>query len=287
MKIYEYAKSRNIKSKDIVVKLHELGFTHVKNHLSLVPEKIIDKLDKIDFPQNKVITIRKSQNVLIISMECTPFFSKGLGEMVSNKIQFNNLYGNNVKVILPKHKLNSSDLIFCKDINVVVYDKQRGGKVYKYESKGIEYYFIENDYYFDRNDLYGFFDDAERFAFFAKASLEIIKFLDFKFDLINVHDWTLGLFPLMYKKAFDNEQKEAIIEFSVYGSTYQGIYGPEVLTDVFGLDEKYFEDKTVEYANSVNLLKAGLVTADKLDINKVALNDLKDSYLKQYIYDNM
>jgi len=31
---------------------------------------------------------------------------------------------------------------------------------------GVKFYFIDNEYYFKRHGLYGFYDDAERFALF-------------------------------------------------------------------------------------------------------------------------
>jgi len=284
--VHEYAKERNIKSKDVVKKLHQLGYTTVKNHLSLIPERIIDDLDRVQFPPAKQIIPKQNKQICMISLECSPFISNGLGDMVKNRIEYGQIHGNHIKVILPKFKMNSEHLVYIKDVTVSVSHQTRVGKVYQYEENNIEYYFIENDYYFNRDNLYGFYDDAERFAFLIKASIELISSFNINFNTINIHDWPLGLFPILYKEKFV-EKYNSVIEFSIYGSTYQGIYGLDVLTEVFGIDRKYFDDKTAEYANSVNLLKAGIVTANKVDINKVALNDLKSSYLKQYIYDNM
>ena len=50
--------------------------------------------------------------------------------------------------------------------------------VYTYDYDGIKYYFIDNEKYFKRDEgVYGYYDDAERFAFFAKAVLEIFRLL--------------------------------------------------------------------------------------------------------------
>ncbi|QVK17316.1 translation initiation factor IF-2 N-terminal domain-containing protein [Mycoplasmatota bacterium] len=286
MKIYEYARNRNIKSKDVVKKLHELGFKHVKNHLSLVPEKLIDELDTIDF-EKKVKEIKKeSKTIVLIAMECSPFISKGLGDMVQNKIKFNQLKGNKTIVIMPKYHFDSQLLDGVLELNISVNHQNKIGKVYKTTYEHSDYYLVDSDY-FNRSEVYGYPDDAERFAFLAKASIQTIKKLDQTVDVINVHDWPLGLFPLLFNDILKEELKETQIEFSAYGSTYQGIYGLEVLTDIYELDRKYYDDHTVEYANSVNFLKTGLVTADRIDINKVALYDLKNSYLKDFVYDNM
>ena len=46
------------------------------------------------------------------------------------------------------------------------------------------YYLIDNQYYFKRQGLYGHFDDAERFAFFSRAVLEMLPYIEFKPDVI-------------------------------------------------------------------------------------------------------
>lgn len=282
MKIYEYARERNIKSKDVVNKLHELGFTYAKNHLSLVPEKLLDKLDQITFPNAKIK--RESKIMTFISMECAPFVSSVVGDTVRNKLKYKNLDGDKNIVVLPKYNIDIQNLSHFMDINISVHHQIRTGKVFKTTYEEVDYYFVDSDFYFKRDKIYGFYDDSERFAFFAKAAIVIIKQLNLTIDIINVHDWPLGLFPILYKDTINNETK---IEFTVYGSTYQGIYGLDVLTDVFELDRKYFDNHTVEYALSVNFLKAGILTADKIDINKIALDDMKNSYLKKFVYDNM
>ncbi len=290
MKIYEYARKRKVKSKEVVKKLHQLGYKNVKNHLSLVPEKVIEQLDEIHFDsevkQKKKRNVQTSQTNGIISMECAPFTTKGLGDMVRNKIQYNQMNGIRNIVIIPKYNIDDHILEHVMDINLSVQHQKKSGKVYFTNYENAEYYLIDSEY-FRRDSLYGYYDDTERFAFLAKAAIEVIKHLNVKFDVINVHDWPLGLFPILFKDTLKNEFEETKIEFSVYGSTYQGIYDVNVLTDVFELDKKYYDDHIVEYAMSVNFLKSGLITADMVDINQVALNDLKNSYLKDFVYDNM
>lgn len=40
--------------------------------------------------------------------------------------------------------------------------------VFEAHYNGVMFYFIDNEYYFKRCGLYGFYDDAERFAFFPE-----------------------------------------------------------------------------------------------------------------------
>ena len=60
------------------------------------------------------------------------------------------------------------------------------------------YYFIDNEYYFKRGTLYGHYDDAERFAFFSRAILEMLPYIDFHPDMIHCNDWQTALVPVYY-----------------------------------------------------------------------------------------
>ena len=59
------------------------------------------------------------------------------------------------------------------------------------------YYFLDNEYYFKRRGLYGFYDDGERFAFFSRAVLETLFYIDFTPDIINCNDWQTALVPCL------------------------------------------------------------------------------------------
>ncbi|MDX1643861.1 MAG: NADP-dependent isocitrate dehydrogenase [Thermoanaerobaculia bacterium] len=59
-------------------------------------------------------------------------------------------------------------------------------------------YLIGNDFYFDRKGFYGedgadYPDNASRFIFFCRATLELCKAIGFKPDIIHCHDWQTGL----------------------------------------------------------------------------------------------
>lgn len=50
-------------------------------------------------------------------------------------------------------------------------------------------YFIAERSLFDRPEIYGYSDDAYRFAFFSRAALDLIPALDWKPDVVHCHDW--------------------------------------------------------------------------------------------------
>ncbi len=46
-------------------------------------------------------------------------------------------------------------------------------------------YFIQNAKYYDRDGIYMYPDDAERFVFFSRSALEMLKHLNWRPDIIH------------------------------------------------------------------------------------------------------
>ena len=88
--------------------------------------------------------------------------------------------------------------------------------------------FIDNEYYFARGQVYGEYDDAERFAYFSKAVLEVLPDLDWKPDVINCNDWQTALVPVYYNLMFSSRPFYENIKtvFTIHNIQYQGRYGP-------------------------------------------------------------
>jgi len=87
----------------------------------------------------------------------------------------------------------------------------------------ITYYFIDNEYYFKRDGYYGYYDEAERFAFFSKAVLEILPVIGFKPDIIHCNDWQTGVvsaFLNAWYKGLDF-YKDIKTVFTIHNLKYQ------------------------------------------------------------------
>jgi len=126
------------------------------------------------------------------------------------------------------------------------------------------YYLIDNQYYFKRDGMYGHYDDAERFAFFSRAILEMIPHIGFTPDVIHCNDWQTALVPL-YLNAFyreDEVYKKIKTVYTIHNIQYQGKYGFELTDDVLGLPEG--SASLLEYDNCINFMKGGIQCADKI-----------------------
>jgi len=106
--------------------------------------------------------------------------------------------------------------------------------------------------------------DAERFAFFARAVIEMIRYIDFKPDIIHANDWQSALIPVYYSLFYAGQEGYEDIKtvFTIHNIQYQGKYGMEILEDVFGIPQS--ARPIVEQDGCVNLMKGAIETADRV-----------------------
>lgn len=142
---------------------------------------------------------------------------------------------------------------------------QKDFSVYSFQAEDFKIYLIKNDYYFDRDYLYGtpqgdYPDNGERFAFFCLASLEVMKKLDFRPDLIHAHDWQSAITFAYLKHVLqkDNFFSKTRSLFTVHNLAYQGLFDKDILMRT-GLPEYLFNPEDLEFYGRVNFLKAGLL----------------------------
>jgi len=133
----------------------------------------------------------------------------------------------------------------------------------------VEVLLVANDECFDRPTLYGgsedYTDNSERFIFFARAAMELAARQGQPFDIIHCHDWQTGLVPAYQKLLYQSSSavQHARTVMTIHNMAYQGLFWhwDMLLT---GLDWTYFNWQQMEFWGQLNLLKTGLVFADRL-----------------------
>lgn len=216
------------------------------------------------------------KQIVIIASECQPFFASGgladvIGSLPTRIAKLVNTDGekNQVSVILPLYSKFTNNtyrnkLAYVGQTTVNLSWRKQYCGVFKYSSKGINYYFIDNEYYFKKSSYYGYFDDGERFAFFSKAAIETIKYLDITPDIIHCHDWQTGLVPVYLRTTYYNDErfKETKRIFTVHNIEYQGVYSydEDILEDVFGLAAS--DGYLLEYRGQLNIMKGAMETSN-------------------------
>lgn len=133
---------------------------------------------------------------------------------------------------------------------------------------------VRHDPYFGRDGLYqqagvDYPDNLERFAFFCRAVMEVLRALrqisGWIPDLIHAHDWQTALCPVYLRtlSAAPVGLKRPGSLFTVHNLGYQGIF-PASDYPKCGLGPELFTSQTLEFHGSVNLMKGGLALADFL-----------------------
>ena len=214
----------------------------------------------------------EQKQIVYIASECEPFFSTGnLGSVVnsiSNRINKLGKGQYDVSVILPLYSHINRDyrnkLIYVSQMIVNLSWRKQYCGIYKYEKQGVTFYFLDNDYYFKRHNLYGYFDDAERFAFLSKAALDMIVYLNIKPSIIHAHDHLTGLVPVYLRTLFEGVEnfKNTKSIFTIHSVDYQGVYGldDDIICDVYGLPIS--AKPLLDYNNNSNVMKAAMETSD-------------------------
>ena len=80
--------------------------------------------------------------------------------------------------------------------------------------------------------------------------------------VLHAHDWqsALTVVYLKYKYGLTPGYAEIKTVFTIHNIAYQGVYGFDILGDVFELTER--ESSVLDYSGSINLMKGAIVCAD-------------------------
>lgn len=208
-------------------------------------------------------------NVLFAASEVAPFIKTGgLADVAGSLPQALARQGHDVRVILPLYEGIGEDwrgqMTYLQCFHVHLAWRAPYCGLFELKKDGVTYYFVDNEYYFKRRDLYGHYDDAERFAFFCRAVIESPGHLGFRPDVIHCNDWQTALAPIYLLEERQNvpELADAKSVFTIHNIEYQGRYGRELLTDLFGLSEGYFHEHMLSYYGDINLMKGAIYAAD-------------------------
>ncbi|PSL40378.1 starch synthase [Planomicrobium soli] len=207
--------------------------------------------------------------IVMAAAECAPFVKVGgLGDVMGALPKELVELGHEVMVILPKYNLipekYEEEFSFVKEIEIPFkYDKKKCG-IFEYVQNGVRFIFLEHDNYFKRERVYGHTDDAERYAFFNRAALAVMQVLDFKADILHVHDWHAAMMPFLVREdeQFREFNENIKTMLTIHNLFYQGPYSKEVFLSNYEMDERYFDEGIVEWNGKFNMMKAGLLYAD-------------------------
>lgn len=208
-------------------------------------------------------------NILYAASEALPFVaSGGLADVAGSLPAAINHEGHDCRVVLPLYAdikpVFKANLTFVANFSVDVGWRKQYCGVFTVVVGGVTYYLLDNEFYFKRPGLYGFYDDAERFTFFSRAILEMLRYVDFKPQVINANDWQTALVPVYYDIFYRYQQGYEGIKtvFTIHNIQYQGKYGLELIAEILGIP--LYHAPIIEYDGCVNFMKGAIEVADKV-----------------------
>ena len=223
--------------------------------------------------------------IAIAASEAAPYCKTGgLGDvMQALPGELAKLADNEVCLFLPYYKRIKDDPSFETEfltafgINLAWRQQHVGLFRLKSRKKKLKIYFIDNEYYFYRDGLYGYYDDGERFAYFSKAVLSALAWLEFDPDIIHSHDWQTAMIPVYLNAEFRSSMPNTKTVFTIHNVEYQGKSGADFFADTLGLDEYWRGVCT--YDGCINMMKAAIVTADLVTtVSETYATELKYPY---------
>jgi starch synthase len=211
--------------------------------------------------------------ILFAASEAAPFAKTGgLADVAGSLPRALASLGHEVSVVMPRYRRVDVRALELKHIASFTVPlgtwKERCDVLKGTMGKNVTVYFIDKDVYYDRPGLYGtaagdYSDNAERFIFFSRAVPELCSALNLRPDIIHCNDWQTGLVPLYLKELYGTTEAlgRAKTVFTVHNLGYQGLFWHWDMR-LTGLGWDVFTPEGIEFWGKMNLLKAGLVSAD-------------------------
>ncbi|MDD4518395.1 MAG: glycogen synthase GlgA [Limnochordia bacterium] len=227
----------------------------------------------------------ETHKILFASAEVVPFAKTGgLADVAGSLPKALATYGNDVRIVMPRYSRIEAKRTIA-DFPVQVGSRKATAIVREGDIEArmdgtirkVPVYFIDNYHYFDRDHIYGYWDEAERFAFLSRAVLEMIKVLGFRPDVIHCNDWQTGPIPLLLKEQYQQDPfyRGIATVFTIHNLRYQGNFPKESL-NLLGLGDEYFQPGKLEFYGSMSFMKAGLVWSDVLNtVSRTYANEIQ------------
>lgn len=175
--------------------------------------------------------------IAMIASECVPYAKTGgLADVAGALPKVLRALGHEVIVVMPKYGSIDEKKFglrpFLSPMGVWMGNTQEWCGVYTASNDGVPIYFVDFRRYFERPGLYhdaqynDYLDNPFRFGFLTRAALQLCVDLNFKPDIVHVHDWHTALAPAYLKIWHWNDPilGGAASVLTIHNVAYQGNY---------------------------------------------------------------
>lgn len=204
-------------------------------------------------------------SIVMVASEAAPLAKTGgLGDVLAALPRALARFGHRVTVFLPRYRgLSAGETLPALDVTISGRTLRAGFERHAVVP-GVDLIAVDAPTLYDRDALYGignvdYADNALRFAFLAKASLEFVAATFDRVDVVHAHDWQGGLAPVYLKKRYAGHAVLGGVPgvLTIHNLAYQGLFSADVLPtldlgwDLFGVE-------ALEYWGKISFLKGGI-----------------------------
>ncbi len=221
--------------------------------------------------------------ILFVASEVAPFSKTGgLGDVAGALPRALAARGHAVSVVTPRYGCIDPVRWGLKPIHRAIHVRGEPTTLWVKKDRA-QVFFVEHELFFgSRRGLYGedggdYPDNAERFAFLARAALALPSAVRLRPRVVHVNDWQTGLLPflLRHEHREDPALAGAKTVFTIHNLAYQGVF-PKSVVPVLGLPWDVFRYEAMEFWDQLSFMKAALTFAD-------ALTTVSPSYAREIL----
>ena len=247
-------------------------------------------------------TKKGSPKILFVASEAAPFVKAGgLGEVMFSLPRSLRKLGYDVRVMIPLYagvdKETYKPEMLVEGLNVptgATEDTEAqylicNVKIYNSpldsEEAPVTTYFLENEEYYEkRANVYGYGDDAVRWALLGRGVLEFFRYhSEWIPNVIVSSDWQSGFIPNYLRTVYKDDPglSEIATVFSIHNLYYQGMFNHHFVNELDYDDGRsaipsFFDPRLLK----INMMRRGILYADL--INTVSENYAKEIMTEQY-----
>ena len=206
--------------------------------------------------------------VAVISAEAVPYSKTGgLGDVAGALPKALKRVGVDSVLVTPCYWQTKGEYLWNTAVEDLMVPWKGGiyqAKAFYSEANGSPTFLIDAPSLFHRDSIYGYTEDYERFAFFNRAALVLLKRIGAPPDIVHLNDWHCGFaaVEIAELRHWDAYWRNTRTVFSIHNMAYQGGFGMDELWKLgFGSD---FARRHFSFDGSASAMKAGLEVSDTL-----------------------
>lgn len=221
--------------------------------------------------------------ILFLASEVVPFAKTGgLADVAGALPKALKEMGHDIRVAMPGYGFINREKFgikeFMSELTVPMNGRQETASILETNIGPVPVYMVNNAKYYDREGIYMYHDDADRFVFFCRAMMEMVKKIDWAPDILHCNDWHTAIIPNWLNTIYKDDPffKGTASVYSIHNLAYQGVFGQRVL-EIAGIDKyQFMVPPGVSPENQINMMGRAIFFAD-------LVNTVSETYAEEIL----